>query len=514
MVSFNVTFTLIVYMGFILYGLHSQSRLLKLYFSQLDEEESHSNDELVSMPKNKTSRLRIRKGTSVVYRKFRQSAKQNQSKPTFSTDASRKQPVQTRQSNRTKPTLRSSHHPNHTKPSFQALHRPIPQNGTSTSPVRKWAYAFLVGGCGQTKPEYKGFIYNVAVAAQRFRELGSAADVLVFVQMSVHTEEIELPEEETRLLESNGVRIIYLPKFARPVHEKFYALVQEKFRILELTDYSRVLFLDSDIMPLCSMDYMFELSEPETGEPTLKENVVLAWRLEPANAGFFMMKPDLEDFASVQDAILKREEKALTLPWPHWDPVEGWGHVIEASDAWRTPDRVIGTNWTWHAVFADQGLLYYWTKYVKQSVSLIINKDIENWGSKNGTFVLESTNHDAILNEYTCVPPVRGKYLFGNSPYRDFKHFTGRSKPWQQNQSSVFETMSMEGEPILPAEKWYRALAIASKKADVQLNFSFATEGGHGDPPVGRFSDYGTMINHIKAKRANNWTAYEDVGKV
>jgi hypothetical protein len=71
--------------------------------------------------------------------------------------------------------------------------------------------------------------------------------------------------------------------------------------------------------------------------------------------------------------------------------------------------------------------------------------------------------------------------------------------------------MSTEGEPILATEKWYRALNIASQKASVHLNFSFATESGSGDSPVGRFSDYGSMIKHIKAKEANNWNAYADV---
>jgi len=96
-----------------------------------------------------------------------------------------------------------------------------------------------------------------------------------------------------------------------------------------MVEYSRVLFIDADTMPLCNLDYMFELSEPSSSvvevnkkKPLLKANVIIAWRGEGANAGFFMMKPNNEDWEQLQREIRRKEEKALTLPWPHWDEVE------------------------------------------------------------------------------------------------------------------------------------------------------------------------------------------------
>ena len=383
------------------------------------------------------------------------------------------------------------------------------QNDTNYPPKRKWAYAFLIGGCNSRKPDHRGFLYNVAVAAHILRERGSVADFVLLVQMSYATNETALPDDEINLLSSVGVRVVYLPKFAARVHEKFYGLVMEKFRVLELTDYSRVLFLDSDIMPFCSFDYLFELSEPAEGKALLKENVVMAWREEPCNAGLFMLQPSKGDFAMVQDIIVKKEKKALNLSWPYWDPVEGWGHKIEDWDAWKSPDGITGTNWTWHASFADQGLLYYWTKYVKQSVSLIIKSKVENWGrSQDGTLVLEKAYPKGTLRNYTCVRPVRGGGQNGYSPYRDFKHFTGKSKPWQKNLTTIEKYMSREGVPIKREDKWYHALKTVSQNAKVPLNFSFAVKTGTRDPPIGRFSDFPTMIRHISAKAARNWTAY------
>lgn len=45
-----------------------------------------------------------------------------------------------------------------------------------------------------------------------------------------------------------------------------------KFIVLNFTQYSRVLFLDADVLPLHSLDYLFEISEAEI----LKPNVILA----------------------------------------------------------------------------------------------------------------------------------------------------------------------------------------------------------------------------------------------
>jgi len=90
-----------------------------------------------------------------------------------------------------------------------------------TTPVRKWAYAFLIGGCSENKPEYRGFLYNVIVAAQRLKEVGSKADVLLMVQMSIHTKHMTLPDFELRVLDAMGIHVHYIPKVAAPVHEVF-----------------------------------------------------------------------------------------------------------------------------------------------------------------------------------------------------------------------------------------------------------------------------------------------------
>jgi len=88
-------------------------------------------------------------------------------------------------------------------------------------------------------------------------------------------------------------------------------------------------------MPLCNLDYLFDLSEPsdESNQPPiLKENVILAGYNEPCSGGFFMLRPMPGDFKTIRAIIAEREWKGIQLPWPHFDKKEGWGHVIKPPD--------------------------------------------------------------------------------------------------------------------------------------------------------------------------------------
>jgi hypothetical protein len=74
----------------------------------------------------------------------------------------------------------------------------------------------------------------------------------------------------------------------------------------------------------------------------------------------------------------------------------------------------------------------------------------------------------------------------------------GKDKPWGQNRSALT--------PKSHHEQWYDALKIVERRANVKTHIDFAKRAG---PPVGRFSEYGSMIEHIREKAYNNWTVYE-----
>ena len=107
----------------------------------------------------------------------------------------------------------------------------------------------------------------------------------------------------------------------------------------------------------------------------------------------------------------------------------GWGHKFTGMDGdfWRAPVVPKGLRWDWHCSNGDQGLLYYYPKFVRRSVSFIIWNDIEHWGTgTNNTLQLESTSF-GLLSQFSCRPPFNRMYK-PPSPYRDFVHFTGESK--------------------------------------------------------------------------------------
>jgi hypothetical protein len=238
--------------------------------------------------------------------------------------------------------------------------RPPPTTIETLKANSKFAYAFVVGGCDPDRPKYRGFLYNVLVSAKILRDFGTRGDIVVMIQMAFQSFHDRLPPlEEQMLQDALGVHLIYIPK--NP-HENFYEIQMEKFRILELVQYQRVLFLDADVMPTNKMDYLFEMSINSTAgsnTPILQENVVLSYKADPSSGGFFLLKPGNGELEQLHKIIELREEKAKDLPPPKFDEVEGWGHEIKPPDKWETGfANKFGTKWTFYGANADQGLLY------------------------------------------------------------------------------------------------------------------------------------------------------------
>eukprot|EP01083_Nonionella_stella_P287538 978791_1 len=395
-------------------------------------------------------------------------------------------------------------------------------NSGEQQPVRKWAYAFLAGGCSREKSHHTGFIANIAVAAAQLQSFNSTADVVALIQMSHSSKHDTLSEEETRLLQSMpNVKIQYLPKYSSATHEMFYNLMMEKFRVLDLTDYSRVIFMDGDVMPLASMDYLFELSEPLVGEnnnnnneppPVLMENLILSWAQEPAHGGFFMLKPNHDDYLHALEIIHNTEVLGLDQPWPHFDEVLGFGHKIDPSDPWESnagmsTKQIKSTNWTWHGSFADQGFLYHWVKFVKKNVSIINGPRIDNYfttpdqtNAKGELILQKRSRKDAPLTPYSAMYGKR--YVQGHgrdAPKVDFAHFLGSQKPWYQRD----RTKKQAG----TKGTWFSVLETVEKLANVTtIQFPDGKKGRAA--PVGAYPVFAQRRDSIKLKAENNWTMY------
>lgn len=83
-------------------------------------------------------------------------------------------------------------------------------------------------------------------------------------------------------------------------------------------------------------------------------------------------------------------------------------------------------------------------RFVLQDVSHVVGRTVENWGSKkNPSNPYNVQAYDNLLSEYSERPFLQAKYCYRRGvkyrqrpfdcypPYRDYAHFTGRRKPWQ-----------------------------------------------------------------------------------
>jgi hypothetical protein len=398
-----------------------------------------------------------------------------------------------------------------------------PENDTQetveASKSSPYTYAFVIGGCNPDKPAYRNYIYNILVATRILREQGSKADVVVFFQMSYDSALEALPGEDVRILNEMNILHRYIPKSKV---ENFFKTMLDKFRVLGLTEYRRVLFMDGDVMPTGNLDYLFELSDGENA--ILKKNFIVTGREEPANGGFFMLSPGEGELEEMQQIIHDREVEAQSLPYPYFDPVVGWGHKIVPPDKWEVLSNS-GTNWTFWAgklcvvfttilqtttsvssppllnivrflpfsAFADQGLLYHWVKYAKRSVSIAYQDTIQNFGAlPNGTIVLENTLVRPFANHSKPIKCLNlAKLCKMNAPRSDFVHFTGRKKPWFHGPSS---DQSEETRLQSASHFWFYHLGQLNDELHLGLNFSSWETGKSRRPLLGMYPLYGAVL--------------------
>lgn len=346
----------------------------------------------------------------------------------------------------------------------------------------RYAYAFIIGSIHENRAAYKGFLYNVLLAVDLLRKMGSTADYVLFAQASPDSNLGSMPLEDQRLLDSLKIRCIWLP---RPKKESFSDLMFDKFRVLRLVEYDRVLYMDADVLPISNLDYFFALSDPsDLNTPTiLLPNVMQASSGEPANGGLFMIRPDENAWEQLQDVIAKQREDGKQLPYPNFHRGRGWGHKFrkKLKDNWHAASTN-GTNWVFHGAHADQGLLYYFFRFVLQNASAIVGRRIENWvpGADAETpiigiaydDVLRNYSHTPILQDPECTIDVAKmpKYTCF-PPYRDFIHFTGKSKPWQNRLHESWNLHEPVTNLVDSSRFWFAEIKRLHEEIDLKLDF-------------------------------------------
>ena len=103
---------------------------------------------------------------------------------------------------------------------------------TNSTDMRKWAYAFLVGGARSERKdtEYFAGLCSVVAAAHELRKLGSRADMILLVQITAETSYEKLTDFEEEFLQKMEIKIVYIPKLVSYDLERFYSRKFNSFR--------------------------------------------------------------------------------------------------------------------------------------------------------------------------------------------------------------------------------------------------------------------------------------------
>lgn len=333
----------------------------------------------------------------------------------------------------------------------------------------KWAYVFLLADVDAEKPFYRGLLYNILVSAyvltlNRNSVPSTKAEIVVLVQMAATSKESTLPLPEEDFLKRMNVHVRYIDKKENnSPSSTFYQLVLAKFEVFKLTEYSRVLFLDSDVLPLCNLDYLLDLSE----KGVLKETVLHAMYEDPVNAGMFVITPKPGYYEEIQSIIQKHGIPSKE----NWNPKVGWGDESVEYRLWNSKQ---GSGWDFYCADADQGLLLYWARFFRQDVSIIVGDKIEHYSGTS----METTSSYSLL-PYSCQTPLqKGKgnrdMTFAKNAipraaslpvYQDFFHMVGYSKAWEMPPK---EPIPLTREQVKSSsEYWYFLLQSVMNEFDV-----------------------------------------------
>jgi hypothetical protein len=319
-------------------------------------------------------------------------------------------------------------------------------SSTSRGTTSKNAYSFLVAGCDPDSPwRYRAYLYGVAVSMYALQSYGSTADFHVYVELMHGPQHTTLLPEEEALFASLHATIHYIPTDPQ---QSFYRSQLYKFLILNMTHYSHVFYMDSDVLPLANLDYLFDAIDHRV----LRHNVAFLGKREPANGGSFILSPRSGALRLVHDIIARKERTV-------WNDTVGWGVDASSTPQFTYPTSKLGdrTSWDFFGADGDQGLLYYWMKFVEQDVSFVSTVGtVWHWGRSESDQVhipppvLSSESDPQLLPTFLGkvpsaenaikaagidLPPSicfeKHKFCVGQRrPRRDFFHFTGSRKPW------------------------------------------------------------------------------------
>jgi hypothetical protein len=267
----------------------------------------------------------------------------------------------------------------------------VSRRGRVVQSQSPYAYVFLMGFVDPDKPAaYKPHLAGISIAAYLLRKYGSRQDMVLYIMMSEFSKHPTLPDEDFLVLDALNVTVRQIPTVS---NQTFHRLQLQKFRALGLAQYRRVMYMDSDVLPLVNLDVLFKLSDPHVRDPPpLKENLVFVDYAVPSNGGIWMLAPHEGDLQHVngwirEAQVLRNQGVEGREPWRRYAP-QPWEALTVKSDKYE-----------FYAVSGDQGLLLSWVRHYRRTYSHVIK------GGKIVNYVPDENDTHAAHVEST-IPPL------------------------------------------------------------------------------------------------------------
>ncbi|KAL6609946.1 hypothetical protein ACP70R_039915 [Stipagrostis hirtigluma subsp. patula] len=151
---------------------------------------------------------------------------------------------------------------------------------------RREAYATILHSASE-------YVCGAITAAQSIRQAGSTRDLVILVDDTIS-------DHHRKGLEAAGWKVRIIQRIRNPKAERdaYNEWNYSKFRLWQLTDYDKIIFIDADLLILRNVDFLFAMPEiTATGNnATLFNSGVMV--IEPSNCTFQLLMDHINEITS------------------------------------------------------------------------------------------------------------------------------------------------------------------------------------------------------------------------
>ncbi|KAG8078667.1 hypothetical protein GUJ93_ZPchr0007g4142 [Zizania palustris] len=151
---------------------------------------------------------------------------------------------------------------------------------------RREAYATILHSASE-------YVCGAITAAQSIRQAGSTRDFVILVDETIS-------DHHRKGLEAAGWKVRIIQRIRNPKAERdaYNEWNYSKFRLWQLTDYDKIIFIDADLLILRNVDFLFAMPEiTATGNnATLFNSGVMV--IEPSNCTFQLLMEHINEITS------------------------------------------------------------------------------------------------------------------------------------------------------------------------------------------------------------------------